>query len=460
MTHDSLELFRKSCGMTGDLELRIARKGVSSVRRHLFRQPFVLVGSHPANDLVIQDPAINARHAYLQVIQGSLFCLDLGSQTGLRWGQRVQPYGWLVPGRSLYAGPYLLWLAESAQNAEPVSDQRVPLDPLREELLQDPSRPCFMLELHQESGQMLRVRGTRLLTLIGRSSTCTLRLEHPSVSGYHCSVLNTPQGPCVLDLLSREGILVNGKRRRWACLKDGDELRVGKYALRLHYEVPAVPSTGSEAEQRMAQPATEARGVMTLLPGQDQASHELDTRASPVPVLTRLAEEQSLLLPVIQQFNLMQQQMFDQFHQSMMMLVEMFSAMHREQAEWIRVELERLGNLTQELRTLQAELKKLSPTIGPEFPGAPVIRSFSTATDGNHKDVNEEKSDEDRAATATNHPMPAATPPSSGDREKLPSLQGAGAGNDIHAWLSRRIDELQRERQTRWQKVMQFMLGK
>ncbi len=98
---------------------------------------------------------------------------------------------------------------------------------------------------------------------------------------------------------------------------------------------------------------------MTLLPGQDQASHELDTRASPVPVLTRLAEEQSLLLPVIQQFNLMQQQMFDQFHQSMMMLVEMFSAMHREQAEWIRVELERLGNLTQELRTLQAELRKL-----------------------------------------------------------------------------------------------------
>ncbi len=181
MTHDSLELFRKSCGMTGDLELRIARKGVSSVRRHLFRQPFVLVGSHPANDLVIRDPAINARHAYLQVIQGSLFCLDLGSQTGLRWGQRVQPYGWLVPGRSLYAGPYLLWLAESAQNAEPVSDQRVPLDPLREELLQDPSRSCFMLEVHQESGQMLRVRGTRLLTLIGRSSTCTLRLEHPSV---------------------------------------------------------------------------------------------------------------------------------------------------------------------------------------------------------------------------------------------------------------------------------------
>ena len=50
---------------------------------------------------------------------------------------------------------------------------------------------------------------------------------------------------------------------------------------------------------------------------------------------------ESMLVPLINQFGLMQQQMFDQFQQAMAMMVQMFGTMHREQMEVIRAELDR-----------------------------------------------------------------------------------------------------------------------
>jgi pSer/pThr/pTyr-binding forkhead associated (FHA) protein len=464
MTQHSLELFRTSCGMTGTLELRIARQGEPLVRRHVFNQPFVLLGSHPANDLCVRDTVIKARHAFLQVIQGSLFCFDLGSRTGLRWGQRVQPYGWLTPGRCLHTGPYLLWLAESDEGADSFSDRRVPLDPLREEMFPGPSRPGFVLEARQRDGRARRVCGTQLLTLIGRSPGCTPQLDHPSVSWFHCGVLNTPDGPWALDLLSREGTLVNGERRRWARLNDGDELRVGNCSLRLHYEPPAAPVPGGEAGRGLK---TEDRG-----PRAEDRGELLSVSGPPSSVLgprpchdTGAADTQpgreghSLLLPVIQQFSLMQQQMFDQFHQSMTMLVEMFGALHREQNDLIRAELDQLHELTRELQTLQAELIKQPPQRGPERPGVPSARNLPASRERARKPADEANQDGGHSSTPAERQIPTEAPPSAGTPEKAPLPEGV-AGENIHAWLSHRIATLQQERQTRWQKVMQFMLGR
>ena len=45
---------------------------------------------------------------------------------------------------------------------------------------------------------------------------------------------------------------------------------------------------------------------------------------------------ESMLVPLVNQFGLMQQQMFDQFQQAMAMMVKMFGTMHRDQMEVIR----------------------------------------------------------------------------------------------------------------------------
>ena len=65
---------------------------------------------------------------------------------------------------------------------------------------------------------------------------------------------------------------------------------------------------------------------------------------------------ESMLVPLVNQFGLMQQQMFDQFQQAMAMMVQMFGTMHRDQMEVIRAELDRLHELTEEFHALKNEL--------------------------------------------------------------------------------------------------------
>ena len=65
---------------------------------------------------------------------------------------------------------------------------------------------------------------------------------------------------------------------------------------------------------------------------------------------------ESMLVPLVNQFGLMQQQMFDQFQQAMAMMVKMFGTMHRDQMEVIRAELDRLHELTDEFHALKNEL--------------------------------------------------------------------------------------------------------
>src|SRR5207248_1020285 len=68
---------------------------------------------------------------------------------------------------------------------------------------------------------------------------------------------------------------------------------------------------------------------------------------------------EGLLVPLVQQFTQMQQQMFDQFQQAMIMMVQTFRALHKDQVGLVRQELNQLRHLTQELRNLQAESAKL-----------------------------------------------------------------------------------------------------
>ena len=74
--------------------------------------------------------------------------------------------------------------------------------------------------------------------------------------------------------------------------------------------------------------------------------------------LTQSELTESMLVPLVNQFGLMQQQMFDQFQQAMAMMVQMFGTMHRDQMEVIRAELDQLRELTEEFHALKNELAK------------------------------------------------------------------------------------------------------
>jgi DNA-directed RNA polymerase subunit RPC12/RpoP len=72
---------------------------------------------------------------------------------------------------------------------------------------------------------------TREWTKIGRSLTADIRLDDPTVSRRHALVCRQREGVRVLDDRSLNGVFVNGDRKEWSRLHDGDELIIGRYHL-------------------------------------------------------------------------------------------------------------------------------------------------------------------------------------------------------------------------------------
>ena len=175
---------------------------------------------------------------------------------------------------------------------------------------------------------------------------------------------------------------------------------------------------------------------------------------------------ESALVPLVNQFSMMQQQMFDQFQQAMGMLVQMFGTMHREQMEVIREELDRLHDLSRELQELKDELAKSSSRPAPP-PGAPAaapdparstevpIPAPAAAAPGPRRPI----------GPVTTPPPPPTAPRPDQPRPGLgsPGTAGApglaGTDRDAVAWIHQRIMTIQHERETRWQKIIKLLPG-
>jgi hypothetical protein len=161
------------------------------------------------------------------------------------------------------------------------------------------------------------------------------------------------------------------------------------------------------------------------------------------------ARLEEVLLPVLHQFNLMQQQMFDQFHQTMLMMVQMFSTLHREQMSLLREELDKLHAINRELQSLQSEFG-WQPAASLDASPDAVNHAQSPAAEPVGGPAAKSK-----AGSANNVPPPAADTERRGD-----AIHPGQTDPAVHAWLSQRIAALQQERQGRWQKIVKFVMGK
>jgi hypothetical protein len=75
---------------------------------------------------------------------------------------------------------------------------------------------------------------------IGRSSNNDIVISNPKVSSFHARIDRTPAGFVLVDLKSRNGCWVNGKRIESQPLTTGDEIRLGpaKLTYKLDYKAP------------------------------------------------------------------------------------------------------------------------------------------------------------------------------------------------------------------------------
>jgi pSer/pThr/pTyr-binding forkhead associated (FHA) protein len=506
MIQQFMQRFLNECGCSGPIQLVAQNPTTGDTLRRSLEQPFAIIGRNPKADVSLADEEVSHRHTYLQIYDGRVFCLDLKSRTGTHWDDGPQDYGWLEGKQTIRIGSYRVKLMDAglpaSLHAGESGNQEAPLLSRR---LKDLALGGVSLEFMPRNGDpeidepLGRWKMQRVLALVGRSPTCKVRLVHPSVSRIHCSLVRTPLGLWVIDLLGRKGTLVNGIPVPWALLQEGDRLQVGRFLICVRYDNPRDMGSGQVmsgewSETRSANanhPPTahppsdtpieieeetsdspsnivllssapqddEDRGsriedrheVLSPISDEDDEDREVDSQMSkqepdvdvspipPVAISLSLPETEGLaenegrdsvaveieerevayetaepgagetarkepnvavsparpvavsptsaptgsltkreralvrslrrlpdkavwmeeILPAIaDQFAQMQQQMFDQFQQAMVVMFRTFGQLHREQMEMVRRELDRVHQLTQQLHELQMELAK------------------------------------------------------------------------------------------------------
>ncbi|MGH7226180.1 MAG: FHA domain-containing protein, partial [Gemmataceae bacterium] len=225
MKQPSSEEFFQACGARDPLVLEIERQGQSGTVRHILSLPFALIGRDERADLRLDDKRVGSRHAYLQVVAGQLWYVDLGSRAGTH-GQPDQLAALLRRGQHLPIDPFVVRLAEGGSSADATAYLA---NPLTSDSYDPSALPRVGLDFREGTAKQPLWMVDRVLTLVGSSVLCKVRLHSPTVSRTHCALLHTPTGMWVIDLLGREGIRVNDTAVRWARLEDGDELRIGQF---------------------------------------------------------------------------------------------------------------------------------------------------------------------------------------------------------------------------------------
>jgi pSer/pThr/pTyr-binding forkhead associated (FHA) protein len=491
MNEPALELFRNACGLTTPFALEFDEAGGptadSAVRQ--FDNPFVLIGRDPRSDLVLENAQISRRHMFLQVIAGRIFVVDLHSRTKVYWEGEESPrsQGWLDPARFIQVGPYRIRSAGDSPRQDGIAEQ--PPDPTASMVPERRGaglvpRASLELPIRMGGGPSLWALDEQLV-LVGRSEECQFVLNDESVSRFHAALVPTPSGVWVVDLLARDGVQVNGERVRWAWLADGDSFRVGSFTFILRYEAPpdritrrdvpllagasVVGQAGTQLAVRAALPDNNRRGLTVLPANRSPAPLKVTSFDETVEPAQLVPSTESRWDPSIpfspNPIAMWQQQMqlMESFHNDMILMVQMFAAMHREHLASVRHELDMVQRLTQELGVLQGRVTE-SP------------RSNNAGRDRlSHKQGADRTMDRKKKSSK---PLPAdaveltrnernATEPAKGTRAagaKLASGNGpdlsesvetpAGGSEQIHAGLAQRIAALQRERQGYWQRIL------
>lgn len=129
-------------------------------------------------------------------------------------------------------------------------------------------------------GDAIPLAGPKLL--VGRRSSCDIKLDFQNVSSHHCELEFRDGYWHVRDLGSSNGIKVNGERCDSKCLIPGDQLSIARHAFTIHYIVaanaPAPEEEDTFSRSLMEKAGLETERRHTKLP---QASNSSSTRVKP-----------------------------------------------------------------------------------------------------------------------------------------------------------------------------------
>src|SRR5208337_2150836 len=198
--------FLEACGANGPLRREWDDWETGKPVARDFERPAVPVGRNPHADLVLGHPLVGQRHAYLQLVEGRLFAIDLGSREGLRWGGVPRRGVWIDGSRPVQVGVTTIRVVEGDR----AGDEGPGPEPTSRRYKSSRSLPRAVLEMRGSGEEMRRLPLDRVLTLVGGSQGCHVRLPGSGISRFVCGLLRTSVGVWAVDLLSSRGVAVNG----------------------------------------------------------------------------------------------------------------------------------------------------------------------------------------------------------------------------------------------------------
>ncbi len=427
MARTSPKLLDEACGFTPPLVLDVKCQTTSRRTRWSLRQPFVLVGSLPQCDLPLEHPDISYRHAFLQVLEGRVHLLDLGSRTGVHGVKPATAGPILDPGQSIRIGPFVLRLVSTGSPSAATSTE----PPSLVEQPQPSEAPTLQITI-QHQATTIHWTMNRSVALLGRSARSHVRLRDNSVSRVHAALVRTPVGVWIIDLAGRGGIRVNGEALRFALLEHGDEFQVGTFSIQC-----ALP--GSSQPTLLVSPPPAPLPVLPTI-----NSTLIPYAALPERVEDRTRLVETLVSSLLAQYGQMQQQMYGHFEHVLVGVLQMVGLWQSDQIEAFRRELRELGAVTQELRTRNLELKSRET-----LDVAQLVAQEEVQVPGPLPALSE----------------PAVPTPPDAPSAPVPPLPPAPSGfegppEEIHSWLNQRIANLEEQQQSRLQQFLSSLFGR
>jgi ABC transport system ATP-binding/permease protein len=199
-----------------EIELAIV-SGLPPLSRS-FSQESVVIGRSTEADLVLSHPEVSRRHCRIVTQEGVFLIEDLGSQRGtVLNGSPITGQAQLAPGDQITLGPVVIGFGKG-----PVGQAPPPGDAQAGEALGAPGTVIYAQQTVD------RIPLTKRL-VFGRSQEVDVQLNDPMVSRRHAVVEESADGFRVLDLYSRAGSFVNGRRFDEHQLIIGDQLQVGPF---------------------------------------------------------------------------------------------------------------------------------------------------------------------------------------------------------------------------------------
>jgi hypothetical protein len=404
-------LFLEACGATGPLHFEWTDATTAEVRGQIIEQPALVVGRDPAADVVLDDPIVEPFHALLQVVDGRLFAVDLGSVNGLRWGMIPRAAGWVNRGQWLTIGRSTIRLVAGDREGE---ESIVKPAPTSERYVSRLNLPRVDLDrrvtAQGKHGRSKRTSLNQVLVLGGSSEQCKLRFEGHRVPNFACALIRTPNGLWMTNILPGAGASVNGTLCRFARLEDEDIVQFGPISVRVRY-VDAPNTTSVQTPH----PQASAGLGLAVQPG---ALREmvLPGGNSPSEIVPESLLEQARRDPAPAS---------SPFGQALAQMVRLLGDVHRDHLALVRDELAEIRQLSRDMEDLRAKLQE------------PVPRSLALAL-------------ADSADGA--HHLAEFGPPDNFEEGPRPNPEA------VREIVAERLEARERKNHSRWRKLLRLVI--